>query len=73
MYEMAKEESDDELKESLLVDLAETESNLKALELKKMLDGADDSLTAIVTINPGSGGTESCDWANMLFRMYTRY
>ncbi len=73
MYEMAKEESDDELKESLLVELAETESNLKALELKKMLDGEDDSLTAIVTINPGSGGTESCDWANMLFRMYTRY
>lgn len=73
MYEMAKEESDDELKGSLLVELAETESNLKALELKKMLDGEDDSLTAIVTINPGSGGTESCDWANMLFRMYTRY
>lgn len=70
---MAKEEGDESLVESLKSDLVMAEVELKELELKKMLDGEEDSLTAIMTINPGSGGTESADWASMLFRMYTRY
>lgn len=73
MYAMAKEEGDEDLQESLVDDLNSTEEKIKELELKKMLDGEEDALTAIVTINPGSGGTESADWANMLFRMYVRY
>ena len=42
-------------------------------ETKKMLNGENDSVGAILTIHPGAGGTESQDWANMLFRMYTRW
>jgi peptide chain release factor 2 len=38
-----------------------------------MLSGTDDHRNAIVTFNPGAGGTESQDWAEMLFRMYTRW
>lgn len=43
---------------------------LKALEFKKMLREEEDSLSAILEINPGAGGTESQDWAEMLMRMY---
>lgn len=43
---------------------------LEALELKKMLQNEEDQLDAILEINPGAGGTESQDWAEMLMRMY---
>jgi peptide chain release factor 2 len=46
---------------------------LEDLELRNMLQGEDDMRDAILTINPGAGGTESQDWAEMLFRMYTRW
>lgn len=46
---------------------------LEDLELQNMLSDADDHRDAIVTFNPGAGGTESQDWAEMLFRMYTRW
>ena len=46
---------------------------LEALELKKMLRNEEDQLDAIVEINPGSGGTESQDWAAMLVRMYSMW
>lgn len=43
---------------------------LEEIEFKKMLSGEQDSLNAMVEINPGAGGTESNDWAGMLYRMY---
>lgn len=46
---------------------------LQELELQNMLSGEDDHRDAIATFNPGAGGTESQDWAEMLFRMYTRW
>lgn len=62
------------------VDQAEAEENIEKLEsviadleLKSMLSNEEDSLGAIVTINAGAGGTESCDWASMLMRMYVRW
>lgn len=45
-------------------------SDLEELELKNMLSGEEDSLNAVLQITAGAGGTESCDWANMLLRMY---
>ena len=47
-----------------------TNATIEALELKKMLSGEEDQLSAILEINAGAGGTESCDWADMLLRMY---
>lgn len=47
-----------------------TESLLEDLEFKKMLSNDEDQLSAMVEINPGAGGTESNDWAEMLMRMY---
>ncbi len=46
---------------------------LKALEIQSLLGGELDQNDAVMTINAGAGGTESCDWASMLFRMYLRY
>jgi peptide chain release factor 2 len=47
--------------------------DLKAFELKTLLSGPYDTNNAIVELHPGAGGTESQDWADMLYRMYTRY
>ncbi len=49
------------------------EREVGKLELAKMLSGPDDSKDCIITIKPGAGGTESQDWAQMLFRLYSRY
>lgn len=53
--------------------VSEVEEMLAKLEMKKMLGGKDDKNNAIVSINAGAGGTESCDWAEMLYRMYTQW
>ena len=49
------------------------EKQLDALELKSLLSGPLDASNAYLTIHAGAGGTESCDWADMLYRMYRRY
>jgi peptide chain release factor 2 len=54
-------------------DIAAFEKGLQEMEFKLMLGGPDDSCGAILSINAGAGGTESCDWASMLLRMYTRW
>lgn len=46
---------------------------LEALEFRNMLSGEEDQLSAVLQITAGAGGTESCDWAGMLMRMYLRY
>jgi len=45
-------------------------ADLEELEFKNMLSGKEDALSCVLTINSGAGGTESCDWASMLLRMY---
>jgi peptide chain release factor 2 len=59
--------------QELEVDLARFFKELDALELKVFLSGPHDRSNCIVSINAGAGGTESCDWANMLMRMYQRW
>jgi peptide chain release factor 2 len=54
-------------------DLAKFTKDLDALELGVLLHGPYDKKNCIVSINAGAGGTESCDWANMLLRMYQRW
>ena len=57
----------------LSADLAKFNERLEALELELMLDGPHDHSNCSFSINAGAGGTESCDWANMLLRMYQRW
>lgn len=54
-------------------DLAKFTKELDAIELKVFLNGPHDRNNCILSINAGAGGTESCDWANMLLRMYQRW
>ena len=49
------------------------EEEIEKLELRRMLGGPKDANSAFVSINSGAGGTEACDWAAMLMRMYRRW
>ncbi len=73
LYELAQGESDSETLAAVERDLTNLETQVHDLELESLLAGENDHLGAVVTIHPGAGGTESQDWAAMLFRMYTRF
>jgi len=76
MLELAdgeEEATQKEIQSELAADLAKFTGQLEALELELMLDGPHDRSNCILSINAGAGGTESCDWANMLLRMYQRW
>ncbi len=70
---MAKSENSQELFDSIEADFKETETKVSEMEVRKMLDGPDDACPALLSIHPGAGGTESQDWALMLYRMYLRF
>jgi len=73
LYEMAKEENDEESIEALYDDAASLQSLIRTMEIEVLLSGESDSNNAILSIHPGAGGTESQDWAEMLLRMYKRW
>ena len=62
--------SGDATEEEVETQYESTLKQLEALEFKNMLSGSEDRLNAVLQINSGAGGTESCDWASMLMRMY---
>lgn len=69
----AQKEKDLILIEELTKELEELESKIQSLEVKKMLSHELDSKSCFISINAGAGGTESCDWVEILTRMYERY
>jgi peptide chain release factor 2 len=73
LFEMALEEKDEEAIQTLFDEADELNYIVKQTEIEVMLSGNDDGNNAIVSIHPGAGGTESCDWASMLYRMYLRW
>ncbi|MGE5049306.1 MAG: peptide chain release factor 2 [Deltaproteobacteria bacterium] len=73
LYELAEEANDESARSEARAAVAEAHEGAARLELARMLSGPQDRLNAIVEINAGAGGTESQDWAQMLYRMYTRY
>jgi len=73
LRELADEEDSDETRREVEAGLAEIEPALRALELRSMLNGPNDHRDAYLSIHAGAGGTESCDWAQMLLRMYLRW
>ena len=70
---MALEESDKESEQEVALLLATLEKKIKKFSVEITLNQEDDARDALVTINAGAGGTDSQDWAEMLFRMYTRW
>ena len=73
MIEMGYEENDIELIPEIKDMLDEFIATYEAIRLKTLLSGEYDKDNAIVSLHAGAGGTESCDWASMLFRMYSRW
>ena len=73
LQEMALEDPEAGLEAEIETEILALETALQDAEAQSMLTGEDDNRNAILTINPGAGGTESQDWADMLLRMYSRY
>jgi peptide chain release factor 2 len=73
LLDLAVEESDEETLGEVTQQAGTLDQKISQLSLDLMLDGRDDFRNAIVSINAGAGGTEAQDWAEMLFRMYSRW
>ncbi len=73
LIEMGYEENDEALVADIRGELDEFVAELEELRISTLLSGEYDKNNAILKINAGAGGTESCDWAGMLYRMYTRW
>lgn len=73
MLLLIKETNDIDLFNDILNELLSLESEVNDLELSTLLNGKYDSLNCFLEIHPGAGGTESCDFASMLYRMYLRF
>lgn len=73
LIEIAEEEGDGSSMEEVVSEYDEIEKALDKIELQTLLSGPSDSENAFLTIHAGAGGTEACDWADMLMRMYQRW
>lgn len=73
LFTLAEDEGDEGTLSDLASQLESLAEEVDHLELRSFLSGPEDSLGAVVSIHPGAGGTESQDWAEMLFRMYLRW
>ena len=73
LSELLKEEYDEGIAIDIIKSTKKQENDYEKLELETLLSGKYDCNNAIITIHPGAGGTESQDWAEMLYRMYTRW
>lgn len=73
LLDLAVEAGDDASLHEVVIHLSELQERVEKLEFRKLLNEEQDPSNAILTINAGAGGTESCDWAQMLLRMYQRW
>jgi len=73
LIEMASEENDDSMLEEIKTSVDHLQMEIEEMRLSTLLTGEYDEQNAIITFHPGAGGTEAQDWAQMLYRMYTRW
>ena len=73
MLDLLELEQDEEVLEELNKSIESIPNRVEKLNLLLLLNGPYDKNNCILDIHPGAGGTESCDWASMLYRMYTRW
>ena len=73
LTELVELEPDETVETEIIQETKKIQKGLEKFELQTLLSGKYDSNNAILTLHPGAGGTESQDWAEMLYRMYTRW
>ncbi|MCC5889667.1 MAG: peptide chain release factor 2 [Alkalibacterium sp.] len=73
LLEMHRDEPDDAVKSEMVANLSELTEQIETFELEMLLSDPYDNSNAILELHPGAGGTESQDWGEMLYRMYTRW
>ena len=73
LTELANLEKDEEVAKEIIKSTNKLEQEIEKIQLETLLSGKYDKNNAILTLHPGAGGTESQDWAEMLYRMYTRW
>ena len=73
LIDSLKESDDEEIRLLIESEVHDIEDEIETVELELLLNEPYDSCDCILDIHPGAGGTESCDWASMLYRMYTRW
>ena len=73
LIEMAYEEEDADMVEEITNELEDFKKTYEEIRISTLLSDEYDDCNAILKLNAGAGGTESCDWASMLYRMYTRW
>ncbi len=73
LIDLAVDADDEDLAEEIIPELTELEKRYDKQRIAVMLSGEYDGSNAILSIHPGAGGTEAQDWAEMLYRMYTRF
>ena len=73
LWDLAGQEKDTQTMREVADSLEKVSKTVKKIELNSLLSGENDRFGCFFSINAGAGGTESCDWAQMLLRMYTRY
>lgn len=73
LLSLAMEEEDPSLEDEIRESLEQVETRFETLNTLELLSEKTDPLSAFVTIHSGAGGTEACDWASMLYRMYQRW
>ena len=73
LFEMAREENDDDTLNAVSADIDDLEKEIAAMEFRRMFNNPQDPNPCFIEIQAGAGGTEAQDWASMLLRMYIRY
>ena len=73
LLELIEENNDNSLINEFINELVITEKEVFSIEIQSKLSNPNDKLNAIVSLHSGAGGTEACDWTEILFRMYTRW
>ncbi len=73
LIEMGYEDEDPDMVDEIDGEIKEFEETFENIRIQTLLSGEYDQCNAIVTLHAGAGGTESCDWASMLYRMYNRW
>ena len=73
LIDMAYEENDSSMIKEIQKEIKNFEKSYEELRIQTLLSGEYDSCKAIFTMHAGAGGTDSCDWAEMMYRMYSRW